>query len=191
MITKAPTDLRARRTRQWLQSALVALMQEKPFREIQITEIAERANVSRPAFYLHFGSKEELLLSQVDVVFEAFRGELARQVAAGQADRERFSALLFEYWERYADTLKLVIQADGQHILLERVRQYVGMIMDDLAAGQRRAAGSAQRRALAADFMAGGAYMLLKTWIMSDRPQSAAEMGALLYRLTRTCEDIG
>ena len=189
MITKTSTDLRARRTRQWLQAALIALMQEKPFHAIQITEIAERANVSRPAFYLHFHTKEDLLLSQVDLVFEAFRAELARQVAAGTADRQRFSVMLFEYWERYADTLKLVIQADGQHVLLERVRHYVGMIMDDLAAPKPRAAGSAQRRALAADFMAGGAYMLLKTWIMDNRPLSAAEMGALLYQLTRACED--
>jgi AcrR family transcriptional regulator len=186
---KPITDLRARRTRQWLQEALIALMQEKPFREIQITEIVARANVSRPAFYLHFHSKEALLLSHVDVVFEAFRAELAREVAAGRVDRERFSIMLFEYWDRYAGTLKLVIQADGQQLLLDRVRQYVGMLMDDLAAARPNAPARTARRALAADFMAGGAYMLLKNWVMNDRTQSAAEMGALLYRLTRACED--
>jgi AcrR family transcriptional regulator len=85
------------RTHEWLQQALVALVQEKPFRDIQITEIADRANVSRPAFYLHFRSKEDLLLSRVDVVFEAFRAELARQVAAGNVDRQRFSIMLFEF----------------------------------------------------------------------------------------------
>ncbi len=56
-------DLRARRTRKWLQAALIELMKEKPFPEIQITELTARAQVSRAAFYLHFRSKEELLLT--------------------------------------------------------------------------------------------------------------------------------
>lgn len=37
--------------------------------------------------------------------------------------------------------------------------------------------------------MAGGAGMLLKIWIVRDRPLSAAETGTLLYRLTRPCRD--
>jgi len=43
-------DLRARRTRKWLQDALIGLMKERSFEDIQITELTERAQVSRPAF---------------------------------------------------------------------------------------------------------------------------------------------
>ena len=58
MSTKLSKDLRSRRTRKWLQESLLVLMKEKNFRDIQVTEIADRAEVSRPAFYLHFHSKE-------------------------------------------------------------------------------------------------------------------------------------
>src|SRR5258706_13940097 len=114
MSTKLSTDLRSRRTRKWLQEALLVLMKEKSFREIQIREIADRAQVSRPAFYLHFHSKEELLLSHVDVIFDEFHAEVTREIARGthgSVNRKQFSILLFQYWERYADTLRLVIEA--------------------------------------------------------------------------------
>src|SRR5713226_5633398 len=68
-------DLRARRTRKWLQAALIELMKERPFQDIQIKELTARAQVSRAAFYLHFRSKEELLLSHVDVIFDEFHAE--------------------------------------------------------------------------------------------------------------------
>ena len=72
MSTNISTDLRSRRTRKQLQQALGALINEKPFNKIQITEITDRAEVSRPAFYLHFRSKEDLLISHLDIVFDEF-----------------------------------------------------------------------------------------------------------------------
>jgi len=163
-------------------------MREKPFREIQITEIADRADVSRPAFYLHFHSKEELLLSHVDVVFEEFHAALSHELAAGHVDRQKFSIMLFEYWERHADTLKLVIQADVQHVLMTRLREYIAIVMAELAAGQPRSAGSQLRHEAVVDFMTGGAYMLLTRWIVQNQPRTAEAMGRLLYQLTRACE---
>src|SRR3954462_9612817 len=127
-------DLRARRTRKWLQDALIALMKEKSFEDIQITELTERAQVSRPAFYLHFRSKEELLLSHVDIIFDEFHAEVSRGIAQGNVDRKRFSIMLFQYWERYAETLRLVIQAENPDILLERLQEYVRVVIKELDA---------------------------------------------------------
>src|SRR5260221_11500795 len=125
MSTKLSTDLRSRRTRKWLQEALLVLMKEKSFREIQIREIADRAQVSRSAFYLHFHSKEELLLSHVDAVFEEFHSVLSSEVAIGKIDRKKFTIMLFKYWDRHSETLQMVIKAETQHGLLERLRGYV------------------------------------------------------------------
>ena len=81
MSIKPSTDMRAQRSRRWLYEALLQLMKEKPFKDIQITEIADRAQVSRPTFYLHYRSKEELLLSQVDLVFDEFFQEFSNKIA--------------------------------------------------------------------------------------------------------------
>ena len=183
-------DLRARRTRKWLQDALIGLMKEKSFEDIQITELTERAQVSRPAFYLHFRSKEELLLSHVDVIFDEFHAEVSREIARGNIDRKRFSIMLFQYWERYAETLRMVIQAENPDILLERLKEYVGVVMKEVAAKMREPAIDPRLREFIVGFVAGGAYMLLTQWISNKTPFSAEQMGLLFYDLTAPCESI-
>lgn len=190
MSTKPSTDLRSRRTRKWLQGALLELMKEKTFRDIQITEIADRAQVSRPAFYLHFHSKEELLLSHVDAVFDEFHSELSKEVAAGNIDRRKFCTLLFQYWEKYAETLRMVVQAESQQVLLERLRSYVAIIMTELAARKRKPAPDPLLHEYIVDFVAGGAYMLLTKWVTNEMPYSAEKMGQLLFELTAPCENL-
>src|SRR5438552_17592600 len=149
-------DLRARRTRKWLQDALIELMKEKSFQDIQITELTARAQVSRPAFYLHFRSKEELLLSHVDGIFDEFHAEVSREIARGNIDRKRSSIMLFQYWERYAETLRLVIQAENPDIFLERLKEYVGVMIRERAAKTPGPAVDPRLQEVIVGFIAGG-----------------------------------
>ena len=188
--TGQSNDLRVRRTRKWLQDALIGLMKEKPFEDIQITELTVRAQVSRPAFYLHFRSKEDLLLSHVDVIFDEFHAEISREIARGNIDRKRFSLMLFQYWEQYAETLRMVIQAENPDILLERLKEYVGVLMKEIATKERKPAIDPRLQELIVGYVAGGAYMLLTQWINNKMPFSAEQMGLLFYDLTDPCENI-
>ncbi|MCB0141244.1 MAG: helix-turn-helix transcriptional regulator, partial [Caldilineaceae bacterium] len=56
-------DRRVRRSRKLLGEALLELVVEKPFGDITVQDIADRADMNRATFYLHFQSKEELLQS--------------------------------------------------------------------------------------------------------------------------------
>lgn len=49
-------------TKECLQTALIQLMNEKPFDKISITELVKRSGVSRSAFYRNYDSKEDILL---------------------------------------------------------------------------------------------------------------------------------
>lgn len=49
------------RSKKWIATALVALMQEKPFSKITIQEIAQKAELDRRTFYRNFESKEDIL----------------------------------------------------------------------------------------------------------------------------------
>jgi len=183
MSIKPSTDMRARRSRKWLQDALAQLMKEKPFREIQITEIADRAQVSRPTFYLHYRSKEELLLSQVDVVFAEFLNELSDTIAAGNYDRQKYSILIFQYWERNAETLRMVMQAGLHEEFRERLRKYFLLAIKQLTARTEKPKADEQTLELIVDFESGGAYQLLTQWIARGMPYSAKQIGTLFYQL--------
>src|SRR5215510_3081353 len=58
-------DRRIQKTRKLLHDALGGLIQEKPYDEIAVQEILDRANVGRSTFYMHFRDKDELLLSSI------------------------------------------------------------------------------------------------------------------------------
>jgi AcrR family transcriptional regulator len=183
MSIKPSTDMRAQRSRKWLQDALAQLMKEKPFREIQITEIADRAQVSRPTFYLHYRSKEELLLSQVDVVFAEFLNELSDTIAEGNYDRQKYSILIFQYWERNAETLRMVMQAGLHEEFRERLRKYFSLAIKQLTARNEKPKADEQTLEFIVDFESGGAYQLLTQWIARGMPYSAKQIGTLFYQL--------
>src|SRR5271163_2939261 len=63
-------DERILRTRERLGSALVALIQEKPFDDVTVQDVLDRASVGRSTFYLHFRDKNDLLLSQLERFLE-------------------------------------------------------------------------------------------------------------------------
>src|SRR5262245_29139591 len=60
-MTRNSDDLRVRRTRKLIREALVILLEERSFEAITVGEIAERAMVSRAAFYRYYRDKYDLI----------------------------------------------------------------------------------------------------------------------------------
>ena len=60
---KNSEDRRAKRTRRLLKESLLELMQEKPFSQISVRDVTERADVNRTTFYLHYTDTSQLLQS--------------------------------------------------------------------------------------------------------------------------------
>jgi AcrR family transcriptional regulator len=75
---KPKMDARVRRTRDALGDALVELMQQKPFDDITIQDVLERAGVGRSTFYVHFKDKDDLFMSDADEFFEAMSMALVK-----------------------------------------------------------------------------------------------------------------
>lgn len=69
-----PNDARALRSREALRQGLLSLVEERPFHEITIRDITNRAGVSYPVFFRRYASKEELL---GDLAAEEVRNLLA------------------------------------------------------------------------------------------------------------------
>ncbi|CAN7705520.1 TetR/AcrR family transcriptional regulator [Paenibacillus sp. LjRoot56] len=76
-ITKK-TDRRIVRSKIALREALLALMSQKPFTSISITEIVEFANYNRGTFYANYESKEDLL----DDIIANLTGQLLQSFRA-------------------------------------------------------------------------------------------------------------
>ena len=67
---KRKPDQRTRRTCTRLGMALIELIQEKPYDDVTVKDVLDRASVGRSTFYLHYRDKEDLLLSQLEQFLE-------------------------------------------------------------------------------------------------------------------------
>lgn len=69
MVVQHP-DRRVRKTKEILKSSLLAIMQEKSFHHISITELVHYADFTRATFYTHYEQKEDLLNEIIEEMFE-------------------------------------------------------------------------------------------------------------------------
>ena len=70
------TDLRILRTQEQFQNALLELLETKELKVITVKEICDKANMSRNAFYQHYGYKEDLYDQMVAKATERIRESL-------------------------------------------------------------------------------------------------------------------
>lgn len=76
-LTQEPQDLRVRRTRRVLTDAFLELVVERPYDEIAVGDIIERAGVGRSTFYLHYDNKDALLRQSLSPAFETLAETLS------------------------------------------------------------------------------------------------------------------
>lgn len=70
-------DRRVTRTKNFLRNAILDLVVERgEFNTIQINDIADKADLARSTFYLHYSDKEELLYDALDYEFHKFFNEI-------------------------------------------------------------------------------------------------------------------
>ena len=79
---KRKEDLRVKKTKLNLYNGLVKLMEEKPFEDIKVTDICNKALVNRSTFYDHFNDKYELFESYVKYIGELCDEKINLKVSA-------------------------------------------------------------------------------------------------------------
>lgn len=75
---KEKKDLRIVRTKKYLYEALMALLKEKTFEEIKVSDICEEALVNRSTFYSHYNDKYDLLDAFIKDVKISLKEELEK-----------------------------------------------------------------------------------------------------------------
>jgi AcrR family transcriptional regulator len=183
-LDRKPLDRRVRRTRRLLQEALLQLLRDEPLSKITISQIAARADVSRQAFYLHFGSKEELLFSHIDDVFDEIRAAVLP--SPGRLRSVRLKELLlvsFTEWAKHTGSIRLALQVEDKDHIMDRVRIHVADLMDRFAQHGREDVVRHPIHEYHVDFITGGAYMLLRSWCRDGFATPPAQMAELGYSL--------
>lgn len=61
VVREEKKDLRIVRTKKFLYEGLIQLLKERPFEEVKVSDICEKAYINRSTFYAHYSDKYDLL----------------------------------------------------------------------------------------------------------------------------------
>ncbi len=177
-------DRRKRRTRRLLGEALLELVQEKPYEQISIQDITDRADLNRATFYLHYSSKETLLADSLEEYFDA----LTEQITTTLMDKPIWEnpeadALVFAHVAEHADLYRVLLGENGMGYVINRIIDYIAKFSElQLRAGLGTVAPQAPIEIMARH-VAGSLYALITWWLMNDMPYTPLQMAEMTTRL--------
>jgi AcrR family transcriptional regulator len=186
MHEKRSKDRRIQKTMNLLHEALGTLIREKPYDEISVQEILDRANVGRSTFYMHFRDKDDLLVSSIHDMLGSVQAPVETLPSGKPYERiVRFSLPVFEhiYQHRHAGTA--MMGARGRAVVHEHLQKVVAEhIADDMRKqfqGRRNAATIPQD--VLVQHVASTFILVLNWWVEGRRPLPPPEANALFRAL--------
>jgi AcrR family transcriptional regulator len=179
-------DRRIIRTRHALRDALMALIVEKGYETITIQDIADRADVNRATFYLHFKDKDDLLYQSMEEVYNELveHARLFDREAIAQGD---FSSLRdasdWEHLAAHKEFYRVLLSERGSASFIVKVRRYLANLMRDEFIRCFLPPDARTRYPLdvIAYACAGAQIGVMTWWIESDSPLPPQAMADMLF----------
>lgn len=159
-------------TRECLRTAMFKLIEQKSFEKITITDIANRAGVSRVAFYRNYATKEELVKDLCQCLLEELRASVKSECF--RTNRKLWFQHFFSVIQENSTFFKAYLNAN--------LRLSNGMVVETI----RPSSTMQDHYRNVADE---GAFInILTEWFLTGMVQTPEEMGDICETLFSTSE---
>jgi AcrR family transcriptional regulator len=184
-------DRRTRRTRQALEQALLELIEEQSYETISVQQITDRANIGRATFYLHYNTKEELLLATVKALTHNFERHLpalsGQELLSG--DR-RLLIAVFEQVGRYRRLYRALLSGHGPAMVQRRLhdslsREIERRVVAPLQSAAQKGAQPLVPASFLATYLSGALVAAYTWWLDHDCQESPEDMAILVQHANR------
>ena len=154
------------RVSDYILEALLILIRKKEWQDISVTEICEKAGVTRMSFYRSFTGKEDVLRKQIVRVTNQFMAESGIDYL--RDSREVYLLKLFRHVARYRERLQVIYRAGLIHFVQEEfdrvmLTHYEGKYTD-----------------YQTSFVAGGIYNVFLLWLKKGCMETPEEMARMV-----------
>lgn len=176
-------DRRITRTKQQIRQALIELLSEKGENNISVRELAQRANINRGTFYIHYKDTHDLVEQLVDEAVKKLLGVCKRHPPA-QTPRESYPFLtdLFETLQSDPQLFSILLETTGSHAYSERICVTIQEnFLDDLLSVFYSA--DPKQRQVASGFIVSGCLHEALNWLEHGMKESPDEMAYLTGRV--------
>ncbi len=176
MPIKSSSNPMSIRSKNALAEALLALMMKEDFNNISISDITDKALLSRQTFYTNFSKKENILEYLMDGLFARYKEQL-RLIAP---DPDNFIVDYFIFWNGNRNFLSLLLGQNLGYIFQERNRKFFMEESDSL--NGFFTVEDWQMPYLKAG-IAGLTYELLCMWLLDDESLSLDMLSSIARNL--------
>ena len=156
-------------TKECIETALISLMDKKNFNEITITDIIQRAGVSRASYYRNYESKEDILSGYIQSIFKELSNAMLKYNAVTE-NRQTWDALL-KAVKKVAPKYKILLEAGfGDRFTIE----YASLM-------NKNVDKSNVKLYYSNIYWAGAISAVLSEWVRNDLdtdPKEIAEIGS-------------
>lgn len=177
MTSKRKENPQKELSKEWIVNALLKLMDEKDYKQITITAISKKADLSRRTFYRHFSTVDSVL----DFHIKKMSKELAQIYAKGIEQQMNFYeavTIFFSFWEQHRKFLELL-----------KKNQLLSLILLNFMPSVRENVPKSYLNDVSSDYLFsftfGGICSLLVKWIEDGAKLSTEEIGELAKMISK------
>lgn len=165
-------DLRKRRSQEKLQLALAQHLQTKTIDEITIGELTKTAGVSRQTFYSNFDSKQSILLSRIESLFEKSWMKTESLIQSSEIGREEFVEVsvrnLLEECDKERTMMRAAFTGQAGIQCLSLLKTLISKLISDRILFQFNHNFNSRQLDTISDFYAGGIIGTVQGWLLDD-----------------------
>lgn len=173
-------DMRYQRTQRFLKAALIELLQEKRIDKISVRELAERAEINRATFYLHYDSPYALLMALENQLFNTIMESYKENV---MKNPDSFFVALYQCIEENYELSKILMQPHTAGDFWEKLSDELQICyLDNFIDLSSAAPYDEKELAYYCAFVKDGYLSIVKLWILNGMQEPIEEMVAISMR---------
>lgn len=174
-------DKRVRRTKYFIQTALLELLEQKKIQDISVTELTAKADVNRKTFYNHYATPEDVLRElEENLVDSFFQFVDADKEALVSNPREMILQLANQILDNRGFCARLVHSGEIRY-LLDKTRDHFLGYMSKLISSRYEVEPA--RLPYLIDYTVNGVVAVLEAWLFDPESLTAEELADLVGSL--------
>lgn len=182
-------DRRFYRTKKMIRTALSELVEEKGFNAISITEIAEKADINRGTFYLHYTDKYDLLNKiENDVIseLEEQTKDIGYMYLMNNDCLEKpvpFLVKLFEYLKENVTFMKAILGPKGDPLFQVKIKEIIETHLFDKHFGKLKEENLLIPEEYYISYLLSAHIGVIQQWFESGMKKSPEDMALILTKM--------
>ena len=162
-------DKRSQQSSSLIFSAFQSLLREKNYSDIKITEVIERAQISRATFYRNYDTLEDILRYECDQKFIALKEYISGYYLNHNSERNTHPLDLLKpflrFWYLDSGIIELLIRINNKEILYSNISELVRKLIDRVKSNPAKDPFYEYSLTIRSNVIMG----ILEVWISNDK----------------------